>query len=63
MNKEIVVIDGLREMIPELNAIGSNLNQTAVLLRLGKIKNPNLEIIKEQFCRLVDKAEAVLERK
>ena len=63
MNKEIVVIDGLREMIQELNAIGNNLNQTTVLLRMGNIKNPNFEVIKEQFCKLVDKAEAALERK
>jgi len=63
MNKEIIIIDGLREMIPELNSIGNNLNQTTVLLRMGKIKNPNLDIIKERFCRLVDKAEAVIERK
>ena len=62
MNKEILVIDGLREMIPELNAIGNNLNQTTVLLRMGNIQNPNLEVIKERFCRVVDKAEAVLER-
>ena len=62
MNKEIIVIDGLREMIPELNAIGNNLNQTTVLLRKGNIQNPNFEVIKERFCRLVEKAEALLER-
>ena len=63
MNKEIVVIDGLREMIPELNAIGNNLNQATVLLRMGNIKNSNFEVIKERFCELVDKAVAALERK
>ena len=63
MNKEILVIDGLREMIPELNAIGNNLNQTTVLLRMGNIQNPNLEVIKERFCRLMDKAETALKRK
>lgn len=63
MNKEIVVIDGLREMIPELNSIGNNLNQTTVLLRMGKIKNPNLNVLKERFCSFVDKAEAIFERK
>lgn len=63
MNKEIVVIDGLREMIPELNSIGNNLNQTTVLLRMGNIKNSSFDVIKERFCRLMDKAEAALERK
>lgn len=63
MNKEIVVIDGLREMIPELNSIGNNLNQTTVLLKMGNIKNPSFDVIKERFCKLMDKAEAALERK
>ena len=63
MNKEIVIIDGLREMIPELNSIGNNLNQTTLLLRMGNVKNPSFEALKERFCKLVDKAEAVLERK
>jgi len=63
MNKEIVVIDGLREMIPEINSIGNNLNQTTVLLRMGNIKNSSFDVIKERFCRFMDKAEAALERK
>jgi hypothetical protein len=62
MNKEIIVIDGFRELIPELNAIGNNLNQTTVLLRKGNIQNPNFEVIKERFCRLVEKAEAMQHR-
>jgi hypothetical protein len=63
LNKEIIIIDGLREMIPELNSIGNNLNQTTVILRNGNIKNPDFQIIKDRFCRLVDKAETALERK
>jgi len=63
MNKEIVVIDGLREIIPELNSIGNNLNQATVLLRIANIKNPDFSTIKERVCRLVDKAEAALVRR
>lgn len=63
LKKEIKVIDGLREMIPELNAIGNNLNQLTVMLRVGNIQNPNLDIIKDRFIRFVELAKAALERK
>lgn len=61
LEKDIKVIDGLREMIPELNAIGNNLNQLTVLLRMGHIHNPNLEEIKDQFAKFVECAESTLE--
>jgi hypothetical protein len=61
LEKEIKVIDGLREMIPELNAMGNNLNQLTVMLRIGHIHNPNLEVIKEQFTKFIEVAESALE--
>ncbi len=63
LEKDIKVIDGLREMVPELNAIGNNLNQLTVMLRMGHINNLNLEMIKEQFTRFVEVAETALEGK
>jgi len=61
LEKDIKVIDGLREMIPELNAIGNNLNQLTVMLRMGYIHNPNLEVIKDQFTKFIELAESTLE--
>ena len=63
LEKEIKVIDGLREMIPKLNAIGNNLNQLTVMLRMGNIRNPNLETIKSQFVEFVEQANSVLDGK
>lgn len=63
LEKDIKVIEGLREMIPELNAIGNNLNQLTVMLRVGHIHNPNLETIKEQFTKFIEVAESALEGK
>lgn len=63
LEKEIKVIDGLREMIPKLNAIGNNLNQLTVMLRVGNIQNPNLETIKSQFVEFVEHANSVLDGK
>lgn len=63
LEKDIKVIDGLREMITELNAIGNNLNQLTVMLRVGHIHNPNLENIKKQFARFIEVAKSALECK
>ena len=63
LGKDIKVVDGLREMITELNAIGNNLNQLTVLLRGGHIHNPNLENIKKQFIEFLDVAKSALEGK
>lgn len=63
LGKDIKVVDGLREMITELNAIGNNLNQLTVMLRVGHIHNPNLEHIKKEFVEFVDAAKSALEGK
>ncbi len=34
LDKDIIVIDGLRELLPKLHAIGNNLNQQTVIMRL-----------------------------
>jgi hypothetical protein len=53
LGKEIINIDGLREMLPELNRIGNNLNQTTILLRQNKITNPHFLEMKSEFTRLI----------
>ena len=57
LNRNVVNIDGLREMIPELNRIGNNLNQTTVLLRQNRISNPYFQQLKEDFSRLIEVVE------
>lgn len=54
MDKEIIHIDGLRECIPQLNQMGNNLNQIAVLLRMGKITNPYFDQLCRDFSGLVE---------
>ena len=53
MGKKIIYIDGLRELLPELNRIGNNLNQLTVLLRQRHIENPILDAHKRDFDALV----------
>jgi len=53
LDKEIINIDGLREMLPELNRIGNNLNQTTILLRQSRISNQYFQELKSEFTRLI----------
>lgn len=53
LGKEVVYIDGLRELLPELNRMGNNLNQITVLLRQGHITNPIFSAHKLEFDALV----------
>lgn len=61
LDKEIINIDGLREMLPELNRIGNNLNQTTILLRQNRITNPHFQELKSEFARLIADIENKLE--
>lgn len=49
MNKEIIVIEGLEEIIMQLRKIGNNINQLTKLCNQGKITNINLEEVKKEM--------------
>ena len=54
LGKKIVYIDGIRDLLPELNRIGNNLNQITVLLRQRRIINPAFDAHKRDFDALVE---------
>lgn len=54
LQKDIVVIDGLREMLPQLHAIGNNLNQQTVIMRQNGGNAPLVEQMKNSFCTVMD---------
>ena len=43
LGKQVVVIDGLKDVLKQLRAIGNNLNQLTVLSNMGRIKLVGLE--------------------
>lgn len=45
LNKEIVVIDEIKEFTRQLSKVGNNLNQLTVLCHQGRIIHPNLSEI------------------
>ncbi len=53
LQKEINIIEGLREFLPHINKIGNNLNQIAMLMHQNRIKNPLLDDIRNDLSALV----------
>ena len=49
MKKEIIVIDGLEEIIIQLRRIGNNINQLTKLCNQGRLTNINLEDVKKEM--------------
>ena len=49
MNKEIIVVDGLEEIIIKLRKIGNNINQLTKLCNQGRLTNINLEDVKKEM--------------
>ena len=49
MDKDIIVIDGLEEIIMQLRKIGNNINQLTKLCNQGRLTNINLEDVKKEM--------------
>lgn len=47
LNRKIIVIDSLSEMVSQLKALGRNLNQLTVLCNMGKVQAVNLNEFEE----------------
>ena len=54
LDKNIVVVDGLDKVLPELKAIGKNLNQLTTLCNMGRITCLDLTEIKSSFGKVFD---------
>lgn len=54
LQKEIVLIDGLREMMPELHAIGNNLNQQTVIMRQNHGNAPHVDEMKRSVVQVMN---------
>ena len=60
-DKDIVVVDGVQELIGELKAIGRNLNQLTTLANMGKVDAVYLAETKAQLSGIYEKLSALCE--
>jgi hypothetical protein len=52
LGKQIVILDGLKEVLWQQKAIGNNLNQLAVLANMGKVQFANLDSAVQAFAKI-----------
>ena len=52
LGKQVVVIDGLKEVLKELKSIGRNLNQLVTLAHMGRVTVIDLESVCRAFSEL-----------
>ena len=63
LGKQVVVIDGLKEVLKELKYIGKNLNQLVTLAHMRRVTVINLDSTLQVFSELRDAVRMILERK
>ena len=52
LRKQIVILDGLKEVLRQQKTIGNNLNQLAVLANMGKVQFANLDSAVQEFAKI-----------
>ena len=62
LDKPIVMIDGLSEVLKEQKAIGRNLNRLTTLCNMGKIDCPDLTEMINQYSAVYDRLNDITER-
>ena len=63
LQKEIVIIDGLDEVIRQQKAIGRNLNQLTTLANMGRVKAVYLQELTEAYTSVSSLLSDILKRK
>ena len=61
--RQVVVIDGLKELTKELRSVGNNLNQLAVLSNMGRIQTVDLESTAQKLAEISTALRGIQERR
>ena len=63
LGKQILVVDGIDEILRQQKAIGKNLNQLTMLCNMGKVGIADLGEMKNQYRKMNEMLSSLLERK
>ena len=63
LGQQIVVIDGLKEVLKELRSIGNNLNQLTTLAHMGRVSVVDLDSTVQALSEIRNAVREVAERK
>jgi hypothetical protein len=62
LGRQVVVVDGLKEVLKELRSLGNNLNQLTVLANMGRITTVNLDGVVQTLAEIRDSIREIAER-
>ena len=63
LGKQIIIIDGLKDVLRELKGIGNNLNQLVMLVHMGKVTVVGLEDVRQLLADILIAVRQIAERK
>ena len=63
LGHQIIVINGLDDVLRQQKAIGNNLNQLTMLCNMGRIQAPDLEELIQQYAHMNEMLSEILERR
>ena len=63
LQKEIVIMDGLEEVIRQQKGVGRNLNQLTTLANMGKVKTVYLQELTDAYAQVSSLLSDILKRK
>ena len=63
LQKEIVIIDGLEEVVRQQKAIGRNLNQLTALANMGKVNVLFLQELTDAYAQVSSLLSGILKRR
>jgi len=63
LGRQIVIVDGLKDVLKQLWAIGNNLNQLAALANMGRITIFNLDSAAKELTKICESVREITERR
>ena len=63
LGKQIIIIDGLKDVLRELKGIGNNLNQLVMLVHMGRVTVVGLEDVRQLLADILIAVRQIAERK
>lgn len=62
LGRQVVVVEGVKELVQQLRAIGNNLNQQTVLANMGRVSVVNLDGAARELAEINGTLREILER-
>ncbi len=62
LGRQIIIVDGLKDVLKQLRAVGNNLNQLTALANMGRITVVNLDGVTKELAKICESVREIAER-